>query len=88
MYDAELEGQMSMLFDGNRRLLKVSDIYPEEVQLAKGDYVIRAQLRHDDTGGGTLQGFSGAAACLSAPACASFKHVLYEASQQQESATR
>lgn len=47
---------MAMLFDGNKRLLKVSDIYPEEVQLGKGDYVIRAQLRHDDTGGRSLRG--------------------------------
>jgi hypothetical protein len=50
VYDGELEGQMSMLCDGNKRLLKVSDIYPEDVQLGKGDYVIRVQLRHDDTG--------------------------------------
>ena len=26
----------------------VSDIYPKEVQLKKGDYVIRLVLRHDD----------------------------------------
>lgn len=28
----------------------VGDIYPEGVQLKKGDYVIRAILRHDDAG--------------------------------------
>ena len=50
MYDGELEGQMTFLTDANKRLIKVSDIYPEDVQLAKGDYIIRAQLRHDDTG--------------------------------------
>jgi hypothetical protein len=50
VYDGELEGQMTFLLDTNKRLLKVSDIYPEEVQLAKGDYIIRAQLRHDNTG--------------------------------------
>ena len=50
VYDGELEGQMTMLCDANKRLLKVSDIYPEDVQLGKGDYTIRAQLRHDDTG--------------------------------------
>lgn len=41
---------MTFLTDANKRLIKVSDIYPEDVQLAKGDYIIRAQLRHDDTG--------------------------------------
>lgn len=50
MYDGELEGQMTFLTDANKRLIKVSDIYPEDVQLGKGDYIIRAQLRHDDTG--------------------------------------
>lgn len=51
VYDGELEGQMTFLLDSNKRLLKVSDIYPEEVQLSKGEYTIRAQLRHDDAGG-------------------------------------
>ena len=50
VYDGELEGQMSMLFDSNKRLIKVNDIYPEDVQLGKGTYTIRAQLRHDDRG--------------------------------------
>ena len=39
---------MSMLHDTNKRLIKVSDIYPSPVDLKKGDYVIRLQLRHDD----------------------------------------
>lgn len=41
---------MTMLLDGNKRLMKVSDIYPEDVQLGKGSYTIRAQLRHDSRG--------------------------------------
>ena len=41
---------MTMLFDANNRLIKVNDIYPEDVQLAKGTYTIRAQLRHDNRG--------------------------------------
>lgn len=48
VYDGEFEGQMSMLHDTNKRLIKVSDIYPDYVDLKKGDYVIRLQLRHDD----------------------------------------
>ena len=37
-----------MLHDANKRLIKVSDIYPEYADLKKGDYTIRLQLRHDD----------------------------------------
>ena len=48
VYDGEFEGQMSMLHDANKRLIKVSDIYPEFSDLKKGDYTIRLQLRHDD----------------------------------------
>lgn len=48
MYDGEIEAQMSMVFDSNKRLLAVGDIYPDTVQLGKGDYKIRVLLRHDD----------------------------------------
>ena len=48
VYDGEFEGQMSMLHDTNKRLIKVSDIYPDYADLKKGDYVIRLQLRHED----------------------------------------
>lgn len=37
-----------MLHDTNKRLIKVSDIYPDYADLKKGDYTIRLQLRHDD----------------------------------------
>lgn len=36
------------VFDGNKQKLAVGDIYPEAVQLKKGEHVIRAVLRHDD----------------------------------------
>ena len=49
VYDGEFEGQMSMLHDTNKQLIKVSDIYPEYTDLKKGDHIIRLQLRHDDT---------------------------------------
>lgn len=32
---------MSMVFDGNKKRLGVSDIYPEAVKLKKGTYTIR-----------------------------------------------
>ena len=61
---------MTMLFDANKRLIKVNDIYPEDVQLAKGTYTIRAQLRHDNRGttnplcGGPTHGFSSSQAAF------------------------
>lgn len=48
VYDGEMEAQMYMVTDGNRRLLSTGDIYPEEVKLKKGDYTLRLLLRHDD----------------------------------------
>ncbi|PRW39066.1 Tripeptidyl-peptidase 2 isoform A [Chlorella sorokiniana] len=50
VYDGELEAQMYMVFDGNKQRLAVGDIYPEPVQLKKGEYTIRVVLRHDDAG--------------------------------------
>ncbi len=47
MYDGELEQQMYMLFDANKKLLATGDIYPAAVQLAKGEYTLRLLLRHD-----------------------------------------
>ena len=47
VYDGELEQQMYMLFDANKKLLATGDIYPAAVQLAKGEYTLRLLLRHD-----------------------------------------
>ena len=38
------------VYDGNKKLLGVGDIYPEEAQLQKGEHTIRLLLRHDDPG--------------------------------------
>ena len=48
MYDSVLEAEMYQIFDANQKLIGVGDIYPEEVELKKGDYKIRLMLRHDD----------------------------------------
>ena len=74
VYDGELEGQMSMLFDSNKRLIKVSDIYPEDVQLGKGTYTIRAQLRHEDRGEPWVSTWSSRQELANA---ASSQHVLF-----------
>lgn len=39
---------MVMLHDANKRLLKVTDAYPEHIALAKGKHTARVQLRTDD----------------------------------------
>ena len=48
VYDGTFEAQMYMVFDTNKRLLAIGDIYPEPVKLAKGTYIVRLMLRHDD----------------------------------------
>lgn len=48
LYDGVVESQFYMMFDSNKRLLSSGDTYPEEVQLGKGDLVVRFTLRHDD----------------------------------------
>ena len=47
VYDGELEQQMYMLFDANKKLLATGDIYPSATQLTKGEYTVRLLLRHD-----------------------------------------
>eukprot|EP00963_Diacronema_lutheri_P014099 scaffold2858_cov659-Pavlova_lutheri.AAC.70 len=48
VYDGIFEAQMYMVFDTNKRLLAVGDIYPDPVKLTKGTYIIRLMLRHDN----------------------------------------
>lgn len=38
---------MYMVYDSNKQLKSVGDIYPKEVTLAKGEYTIKAMIRHD-----------------------------------------
>lgn len=47
VYDGVTESQLLMVHDSNRRTLLVSDIYPEKVELAKGDHTVRVELRHE-----------------------------------------
>lgn len=48
VYDCEMEGQMVQIFDANKKLMLVSDIYPASVTVKKGDYTIMAMTRHDN----------------------------------------
>lgn len=47
VYDNVVEAEMYMVYDTNKRLLSVGDIYPAEATLNKGEYTIKLLLRHD-----------------------------------------
>lgn len=40
---------MVHVFDSNKKLLLVSEVYPSSVTVKKGDYALLAVLRHDNT---------------------------------------
>jgi tripeptidyl-peptidase-2 len=48
LYDSPLEGHEWMLFDANKRLVAVNDMYPDAVSLDEGEYTLRLELRHAD----------------------------------------
>lgn len=47
VYDSVVEAEMYMVYDANKKLLSVGDIYPSEVKLKKGDHTVRLLVRHD-----------------------------------------
>eukprot|EP00899_Mesostigma_viride_P019360 jgi/Mesvir1/27425/Mv25036-RA.1 len=47
LYDSPYEAQLYMIFDSNKKLMGCGDTYPDGIQLAKGDYTILLNLRHD-----------------------------------------
>nr|CAG8507230.1 5767_t:CDS:10 [Entrophospora candida] len=47
LYDSYFEDFFAIIFDANRKVIGYLDIYPSTFKLeSKGDYVIRAQVRH------------------------------------------
>ena len=48
VYDGEIGGQMTILCDKNKQILGVCDIYPETIQVKKGEHVVLVCLQHED----------------------------------------
>jgi len=48
-YDGEMEAQMVQVFDSNKALLGVCDIYPSPIDVPAGDITLRLFLRHENT---------------------------------------
>lgn len=47
MYDAVVDGKIVMVYDENNLLLLTTTVYPEAVDLEKGDYTIKVMIRHE-----------------------------------------
>jgi len=47
LYESGFEGQLILVFDGDKKLLGTCDAWPSAVNVPKGKVVIRLQIRHD-----------------------------------------
>ncbi|KAL9646247.1 hypothetical protein ABK040_009934 [Willaertia magna] len=48
LYESDLESQMIMIFNSNKKLIKVLDFHETKIKLKKDTYICRLQLRHDN----------------------------------------
>jgi len=48
LYESPLDSQMCMLYDENKQLIACTDAWPSSISIAKGNYVMRVCLRHEN----------------------------------------
>ncbi|KAI6696312.1 hypothetical protein NL676_016431 [Syzygium grande] len=48
IYDTKFESQFYMIWDVNKRVHAMGDVYPESSKLPKGEYTLQLYLRHDN----------------------------------------
>ena len=46
LYESAMEAQFIMVYDSSKKLLGVSDCWPDAIKCKKGDITIRLQIRH------------------------------------------
>ena len=50
LYESPFEAQLCMIFDEHKKYVGASDAFAEKIKLAKGEYTVKLQVRHDDLG--------------------------------------
>ncbi|XP_058205932.1 tripeptidyl-peptidase 2 isoform X1 [Rhododendron vialii] len=48
IYDNKFESQFYMIYDSNKRVYAMGDVYPKSAKLPKGEYSLQLYLRHDN----------------------------------------
>ncbi|KAF5731190.1 Tripeptidyl peptidase ii [Tripterygium wilfordii] len=48
IYDTKFESQFYMIYDTNKRVFAMGDVYPKSSKLPKGEYNLQLYLRHDN----------------------------------------
>ena len=49
LYESHYEAQFYMLFDANKRLIGSGDAWPKPIDVKRGKYTVRVQVRHEET---------------------------------------
>ena len=49
LYESQYESQFHMVFDANKRLIGSGDAWPKPIDVRRGKYTVRVQVRHEET---------------------------------------